>query len=249
MAFFVAGVPGLLLALLSLTIFDAPRGAQEPEQAPATKRTLLETYGGLLRNRTYVLTVLGYSAYTFALGGLAFWTPAFLERARGVPRADATIQFGAIIVVTGFVGTFAGGWIGDHFFKRTKQAHLWVCGLATLLASPFVFVAITSTSRPLYLCALVVAEILLFAATSPIASAVAHVIAPTERATAVALLFATIHLLGDVPSPPLIGAISDASTLERALLIVPAAFLLGGLIWLTAAWEAGRRETTADAKG
>src|SRR2546430_8271326 len=73
-------------------------------------------YAALLRNRPYILTVLGYAAYTFAIGALAFWTPSFLERARGIPKAQATVQFGAIVVVTGFLGTYGGGWLGDRLF-------------------------------------------------------------------------------------------------------------------------------------
>ena len=54
----------------------------------------------------------GYAAYTFAVGGLAFWMPTFLERVRAVPVSQATTGFGAIVVVTGFLGTFFGGWLG-----------------------------------------------------------------------------------------------------------------------------------------
>src|SRR5207244_4493176 len=87
-AFFVAGVPGLLLAALALRLHEPPRGAQEPDVvAPAwagrsAGAATRAAYAALLRNRTYVLTVLGYAAYTFAIGALAFWTPSFLERAR-----------------------------------------------------------------------------------------------------------------------------------------------------------------------
>ena len=77
-----------------------------------------------MKNRAYRLTVLGYAAYTFALGGLAFWAPAFLERVRGMPKAQATVQFGSIVVVTGFVGTFAGGWAGDYFLRRETPERL-----------------------------------------------------------------------------------------------------------------------------
>jgi hypothetical protein len=55
------------------------------------------------------------------------------------------------------------------------------------------------------------------------------------RSTAMALQIFVIHLLGDVPSPVLIGALSDASSLGRAVLIVPVAVLVSGLIWTRAA--------------
>jgi MFS family permease len=243
-AFYVAGLPGLALALLCLRLKDPVRGGQDRELGTeARPRTpplpgevgVGKSYLRLLRNRAYRLTVLGYAAYTFVLGGLAFWAPAFLERIRGMAKAEATVQFGAIVVVTGFVGTFAGGWAGDFFLKRSENAYLWVSGWATLAAAPAALVAFVSPSRPVFLSAIVVTELLLFASTGPINSAIVNVVAPTERATAVALSILGIHLLGDVPSPPLIGALSDATSLGTAFLILPAVIALAGGVWLYAA--------------
>jgi MFS family permease len=270
-AFYVAGLPGLALALLCLRLKDPVRGGQDeqvggelpphpaPSSAKATegsplpdsssearrakeegKKGIGKSYARLLRNRAYRLTVLGYAAYTFALGGLAFWAPAFLERIRGMAKAEATVQFGAIVVVTGFVGTFAGGWAGDFFLKRSENAYLWVSGWATLAAAPAALVAFVSPSRPVFLSAIVVTELLLFASTGPINSAIVNVVAPTERATAVALSILGIHLLGDVPSPPLIGALSDATSLGTAFLLLPAVIALAGGVWLYAASRRGR---------
>ncbi|MGC4117815.1 MAG: MFS transporter [Myxococcales bacterium] len=254
-AFFVAGGPGLLLAFWCLRLVDPPRGAQDLEEtgghgitAKATEgKTLLQTYAGLLKNGAYTLTVLGYAAYTFAIGALAFWMPAFLERARGVEHQAASVQFGAIVVVTGFVGTFAGGWIGDALLKKTKQAYLWLSGVATLAAFPLAIVALEASSPAVYLPAVVVAEILMFASTGPINSAIVNLVAPTERATAVAFHIFAIHVLGDVPSPVLVGKLSDLGgatgvALGQAMLVIPFAILVSGVIWCAAAWQAGRQQ-------
>ena len=246
-AFFVAGVPGLVLAALALRLYDPPRGAQDPETAPASGghsisvgRAARAAYAALLRNRPYVLTVLGYAAYTFAIGALAFWTPSFLERIRGIPKAQATVQFGAAVVVTGFVGTYAGGWIGDYYLRTSRQAYLWVSGIATLVAAPLTLVALAVARAPVYWTAIVAAELLLFASTGPINSAIVNVVPPAIRATAVALSIFTIHILGDVPSPWLVGVLSDARTLGEAVLIIPVAVLAGGLVWTYAAWRGER---------
>lgn len=246
-AFFVAGIPGLVLAVLALRLYDPPRGAQDPESAPASGghsisvgRAARAAYAALLRNRPYVLTVLGYAAYTFAIGALAFWTPSFLERIRGIPKAQATVQFGAVVVVTGFVGTYAGGWIGDYYLRTSRQAYLWVSGIATLAAAPLTLVALAVARPPVYWAAMVAAELLLFASTGPINSAIVNVVPPAIRATAVALSIFAIHILGDVPSPWLVGVLSDARTLGEAVLIIPVAVLAGGLIWTYAAWRGER---------
>ena len=245
-AFFVAGAPGLVLPWLASRLPDPPRGGQDAfvHAHAAPPRGAFRTYLGLLANRPYRLTILGYAAYTFALGALAFWTPAFLERERGMSRSAATVQFGAIVVATGFAGTFLGGWLGDRLLPRLRESYLWVSGAATLLAAPVALAAFVAPSRPVYMAAIVVAELLLFLSTGPINSAIVNVVAPGERATAVALSILAIHLLGDVPSPPLIGVLSDHSSLARAFLLIPVAIALGGLIWLYAAWQ-GERRTAA----
>ncbi|HUR81002.1 MAG TPA: MFS transporter [Thermoanaerobaculia bacterium] len=235
-AFWVVGFPGLLLALLLLTVKDPPRGQNDAPAAPQTKRG----YGGLFANRPYILAVLGYAAYTFALGGLGFWMPAFLERARGLTRGQATTSFGAIVVVTGFIGTFIGGWLGDKFLSRTKQSYLWVSGIATMLEAPLAFLGLYAKSKPLYFAALALAEVLIFMSTGPVNSAIVNAVSPMERATAVGLSVFVMHLFGDIPSPPLIGWMSDQSSLERAVLIVPVAILVSGLIWSYAAWRGER---------
>lgn len=247
MAFFVAGVPGLLLSLLVLTVGDPPRGALDPAPVESAAggsafRSLRQAYAALLRNRLYVLTCAGYAAYTFALGGIAAWLPSFFERVRGVPHAQAAILPGAIVVVTGFVGTFAGGWLADRWLRTNRQAYWWVSGIGALLAAPIVLVTFTAESPAVYWSAAAVCQVLIFASTGPINAATVNIVSPTMRATALAAQILVIHLFGDVPSPPLIGLISDASSLGRAVLIVPVAVLIGGLFWVWAARESARAD-------
>jgi MFS family permease len=250
-AFFVAGVPGLVLAALCLFLRDPPRGAQDgeataaPEAAaqPATRSSISRetwlTYGRLLRNKPYALTVLGYAAYTFAVGGLAYWMPAFLERVRGISRSEATVSFGTIVVVTGFVGTFIGGWMGDYFARRSRQAHLYLSAVATLIAAPFVWMALTTSSHSLYQFYMVTAQLCLFLSTGPINAAIVNLVIASERATAIALSVFAIHLLGDALSPFMVGALSDLFSLGQAVRILPVAVLIGGFVWIWAARAQG----------
>jgi MFS transporter, Spinster family, sphingosine-1-phosphate transporter len=260
-AFFVAGIPGLALALLCLGLTDPPRGSQDPDEpgveAPGVEAPGVEapapgsesatqsasgsraTYLRLLGNRPYVLTVLGYAAYTFAMGGLAYWMPAFLERTRGVPAGEATVSFGIIVVITGFIGTFAGGWLGDYCAKYSQRAYLWISAIATLAAVPFAWVALTESSKATYLVCMVIAQLLMFLSTGPINASIVNLVLPTQRASANALGVLSIHLLGDVPSPFLIGIVSDHSSLLRAVKLVPVAILAAAAIWAYAALAQG----------
>ena len=246
MAFFVAGIPGIALALLCLGLHDPPRGSQDHDtsSAPAERasaspkssdRRLFSPYLQLLSNKPYVLTVLGYVAYTFALGGLAFWMPAFLERMRGIPREQATVSFGTIVVITGFIGTFAGGWLGDYCTRYSQRAYLWISSIATLIAAPFAWLALTAPSQTVYVVCMVVAQLMMFLSTGPINAAIVNLVLPTQRASANALGVFTIHLLGDVPSPIIIGMLSDASSLSQAVKIVPVAILIAAAVWAVGA--------------
>ena len=230
-AFLLVGCPGLLLAFAVSRLTDPPRGA-----APAKSPTS-EALGDLLRNGPYRRTVLGYVAYTFALGALAFWTPAFLERVRGMTRTDATVQVGAIVVVTGFAGTFVGGWLADALRSRTAQSDLWVSGISTLAAVPATWIAFSSADRATSLRAIAAAEVLLFLSTGPVNAAILGAAHPARRATAMALSIFAIHLFGDVPSPALLGWLSEATSLATAFRWLPLPILLAGITWCYAAWQ------------
>ncbi|HZH40478.1 MAG TPA: MFS transporter [Gemmatimonadales bacterium] len=233
-AFFIAGGPGLILALLAARLWDAPRGAHDEPAAPSASG-LGPALRSLAANRSYVLTVLGYAAYTFALGGLAYWMAGFLERVRHVPKTTATSGFGGIVVLTGLVGTALGGWLGDRWLRRTPRAYLALSGIATLLAAPFFALALLSPAPAVFWPAMIVAQLLMFASTGPINSQIVNVVHPAIRTTGVAVSVFTIHALGDCWSPLLVGVISDHAGLGMAVLILPGAAVLGGLIWVWAA--------------
>ena len=234
-AFFVAGIPGLVLAWLALRLHDPPRGATEADGGG--QRRTSAGYASLLRNRPYVLTVLGYAAYTFALGGMALYIVKFLERVRSVSQGQASVGFAAAVILTGLIGIALGGWLSDRLLRVTKQSYLWVSGIATLIAAPLALVGLTAAPPAVYWTAIVSAQLLLFASTGPINSAIVNVVPPEIRATAVAVSIFTIHILGDVPSPTMIGWISDATTLQKAVLIIPVALLVSGVVWTYAAWR------------
>ena len=248
-AFFLCGAPGMLLAAVMLTLPDPPRGAHDgpgsaqrraPQPSGGGVTTAATVYLSLMRRTPYMLLVLGFAAYTFALGGLGVWMPTFLQEVRGVPPDEATVSFGAIVIVTGFFGTLVGGWLGDYSLKRSRQGYLWFSAVTTLAAAPVALLALTSPTPRIYYPAIVVAELLCFMSTGPINAAIVNMVSPLERASAMALSIFAIHLLGDVPSPPLIGHLAVTGSLERAVLVVPVALAIGGVIWLLSARADGR---------
>jgi MFS family permease len=239
-AFFVAGAPGMLLAWLVLRM-RAPASSAIAAGAPAGA---LRMYRQLLGEPQYRLTVLGYTAYTFAVGGIGAWMPVFVQRAHGLSGTVANNQIGGMLAVSGLIGALGGGWIADRLRRTYEEAYLWLSAVTTILAAPLAWIALTTPDTTVYLVTLFAAELLIFTCTAPINSKLIAIVPPEMRAAAMALCIFTIHLLGDVPSPTLIGWISDRSSIQQGVLVIPAAVVVSGAIWMLAALRGDRLSTT-----
>ncbi len=80
----------------------------------------------------------------------------------------------------------------------------------------------------------------LFFNTGPTNTALANVTSPNIRATAFALNIFVIHLLGDMASPPLIGAIRDRWNMNVAFFLVSLTILFAGVFWFWGAKHLAR---------
>jgi len=239
-AFFLAGAPGLLLGLLAFRMREPPRGAGDGVSAAQEHRFEWKAARGLVTNQSFVYTTLGLAAMTFALGGMAYWMPTFFARVRGLPLDRANALFGGITVASGFVGTFLGGWLGDWLLRRTDKAYLLVSGLGMLIGVPAAYVGLRATDPSIYQPALFLAEVMVFLNTGPANAVIVSVVLPEIRATAIAFSIFAFHLMGDVPSPILIGRVSDwTGSLERALLLCTVAMAASGVFYLLGARTLG----------
>jgi sugar phosphate permease len=200
------------------------------------------TLRALALNRTYVLTVVGYTAYTFALGGMIVWAPTYFYRERGLSLARANTLIGGISVVAGIAGTFVGGYLSDLLRSRIRQSYLYVSGWSMVVAVPLAWLGLTSKEPSVYIGALLVAEFFVFLSTGPINVVLVNVVPVAMRAMAMAVSIFVIHLLGDAFSPFILGEISVYAGLSTAVLIMPVAIALSGVIWVLTAWDAARRE-------
>ena len=211
--FYVAAVPGFLLALGLMFLPEPPRGQQDTLQETPERGTL----AGLTRNGAYWTATLGMAMTTFALGGLSVWMPTFLSRTRHVPLDRANLIFGAMTAFNAIVATLIGGWLGDRMLRRTPGGYYFVSGITLAIGIPAMAMAILN-GGPLMYPAIFAAEFLLFLNTGPLNAAVVNSVGAHIRATAIAVNLFTIHLLGDAFSPTLIGYISDRSSLQTGFL-------------------------------
>ncbi len=226
-AFYIVAFPGLVLGLSCFFQRD-PRAKQNAGEKP--KRAGKDDYLTLLRTRAFLFNCAAQTAMTFALGGLAFWMPAYLIYRSQSPGL-ATPVFGGITVVAGLLSTLLGGFLADRMQKRFPGSYFLVSGLGMLLAVPL-FLATLFVPFPLAWITLFGAVFFVFLNTGPSNAALANVAAPEVRATAFALNIFIIHALGDAISPPLLGLIGGRWNLNVAFFALSGAMLISGIVWL-----------------
>lgn len=241
-AFIWAGVPGLFLALVLLPFAEPKRGQAEGKTTEAAKRPSVRDILNLFRIPDYLLVVLGYTAYTFALGAFGHWGPTFLHRAHDVPVDKAATFFGAVLVVAGLVGTLIGGFAATAWQKRNRAGYAWTLGLSVLVAVPLAFGAFTATSTFWSMTFLAAAMFFLFLSTGPVNTLILESAPVNLRASAMAVSIFTIHLFGDMWSPEIVGRLADSfgGNLQKAVLILPVALIVASALWLALAVKTKR---------
>ncbi|HEY4186701.1 MAG TPA: MFS transporter [Polyangia bacterium] len=206
-AFFLAGVPGVALAMALLSFRDPPRSGVTATPQVASGPPV--GWRELSRYPSYLFNVLSQTIYTFAIGGIAAWMPTYFFRERGLPLARATLIFGGIVCVAGFVGTIVGGRVSDAVARRSPVAAFTVPGLSLIISAPFTWLAILSPTPIVFWPAMFVTLMLLFVNTGPLNAAMTNVLPSAVRARGFGISTMSIHLLGDALSPVLIGLASS----------------------------------------
>lgn len=245
-AFLLAGIPGLALAFALLAFRDPPRTGSGPAETTVARETAPLGWAALLRYPSYVLNVLGQTIYTFAIGGLAAWMPTYFYRERGLPLSQATLIFGGIVCLAGFLGTIAGGKLCDAVARRSRVAAFTVPGLSLILSAPLTWLAILSPTPIVFWPAMFLTLMLLFVNTGPLNAAMTNVLPGAVRARGFGACTMSIHLLGDALSPVLIGFASSRMGLRLPVAATGVLPVVAGVVLLAGRGALARDLERAD---
>ena len=171
----------------------------------------------LLRRPTFALVVLGYVFYTAVIGVYAVWGPkagyaVFADSLHSPARSD--VVFGGVTVAAGATGTILGGAAVD-FAGASVAGAARACAVATLLAFALLECAFAAASFPAFVALFTAGETLAFVAQAPVNAIVLWSVPAGARPLACSLTTVFIHLLGDVPTPPLFGAALQSAARAR----------------------------------
>jgi MFS family permease len=269
-AFAVVGLPGLALAVLvRLTLREPPRGLSEPIEA-ATESTAevqrheaaaagppavkTESVGEVLR---FMLSLpsfrhlsLAGALHAFVGYGAGLFNPAFFMRTHELGLAEVSTWFFAI-GLTGAIGTYLGGWLGDRFGSTDARWYMWIPAIATIIGAPLAFGVYLLPDAHQALAVAFVAVIAGPIYLGPTFAMTQGLVKVHMRALASAILLFILNLIGLGLGPLCVGFLSEAlkptfgtDSLGRALLWV----VVAGNIWATLHYILAARTLRADLK-
>ncbi|HIG62040.1 MAG TPA: MFS transporter [Gammaproteobacteria bacterium] len=209
-AFFVVGIPGILLAiLLRFTVREPPRGHTE-----TTKQTLEQVPFSVVvktmwQKKSFRHMSLGAATQAFVGYGAIAWMPMFLVRSHDMSSGEVGTALGLIIGIFGGLGTFLGGYLADRFGTKNVKWYMLIPALGFLITVPFGFVVFYTHNLMVALACYCLPAFLINLYTGPTFGMTQGLAPLAMRAAAAALLLFIINIIGLVFGPTTVGLLSD----------------------------------------
>jgi predicted MFS family arabinose efflux permease len=236
MAFIVVGLAGVLVApVFKMVVREPPRGRYDGPRGAGQPVGLGEVIRVLRTKRAFWGLSFGASASSMMGYGLFFWLPSFFVRSHGMTLLEASLYFGAILLIGGIAGIWMGGWLADRFGSARRRNYALIPAVAFVLTVPFYAAAVTTGSLAISFVLFVVPVALGLVWLGPVLSAIQHVVPPGMRATASAIFLFSNNLIGIGLGTVALGALSDALSAQYGDDSLRYAILAGTSFYLVAA--------------
>jgi predicted MFS family arabinose efflux permease len=209
-AFFVVGLPGLILAILvRLTVPEPPRGLAEGRSTTVEQPSILETGRFLWSRASFRHLSIGGALTAFVGYAFTTWVPSFLIRSHGMTTGEIGTWLGLILGIPGGIGIVLGGYLADRLGGRDRRWYLWIVAVALFLAVPF-SVAVFLVDSPVIALAVFGIPVLLgnFYQATTFAQA-QSLVGLRMRAVAAAILLFILNIIGLGLGPYLVGLLSE----------------------------------------
>ena len=216
--FFIAAVPGIILALFIFMIREPKRGAAEVVITETT--AVSQPIRKVLSIPTMWWLTLAGLFYNFATYANTSFMVPMLQRYFALDLTQAAMSVGVIVGVTGLFALPLGGWIADRLHVRIRNGRLLFGAVSLLLTSILTATALLAGKIDVTIFVALFAAGWVFAYNfyTCVYTAVQDVIEPRLRATAMALFFAGLYLLGGGLGPLMVGGLSDYFAQQAMLL-------------------------------
>ncbi len=237
-AFFVVGIPGIVLAVvMRLSVKEPPRGMAEGRAIAGEQPSVKETFRYLWAKRSFRHLAFGGALTAFVGYGVVSWMPSFLIRSHGMQTGEIGTWLGLILGIPGGIGIVLGGWLADRMGARDKRWYLWIVTVALLISVPFSVGVYLSPGAYMALLFLVIPVALgnFYQATT--FSQTQGLVTLRMRAVAAAVLLFILNIIGLGLGPQAVGIISDLLRPQYADESLRYALLICGFVNIWAAYH------------
>jgi predicted MFS family arabinose efflux permease len=207
-AFFVVGLPGLVLAVVTRVTLREPR--RTLDERAAANVPLRDALLDLWRMRTYRHMCIGGGLATLVGWAFLAWNASFLARVHAMtPRAIGT-SLGLVCGLGGAAGTLLGGTLADRGARRDVRWHLWWPAIGCVVAAPCLFAFTQQASALAALMWFVPAQVFLVFWFGPLFGLTQTLVRPRVRALSSSVFLFAINATGLALGPLAVGALNDA---------------------------------------
>ena len=236
-AFFVVGLPGVLLAVIVRTTlrepergrFDAVKLSAEPPPLGAVMRRILSLAS--FRHMSIAAALHAFYGY-----GVGLFLPVYFIRVHGFSEGELGTYLALIGLFGGGLGTYLGGRFGDRLATRDPRWYLWLPALATAVGVPLGLAVYLATDGYFALVAALPASFLGGMYLGPSFAVAQGLARPEMRALVAAILLFIMNMIGLGLGPTAVGWVSDLLRPEYGDESVRYALLwivTGGALWST----------------
>lgn len=208
--FLYIGLPGLLIALLLLTIQEPTRNNTLQVEGKVVELSLRESLAIIFKHRTaYLMICFATASGALVNYGSNAWIPTFIARTYGweVPRAGAF--YGLILITSSIAGILFGGWFADYLVKKGVQDGRLRVGLLGMI------ICVCSCWIPLLpkaewtLLAVFIPSFALSAPFGATTAAIQEIMPNQVRALASSIFLFILNLIGIGLGPTLVALFTD----------------------------------------
>lgn len=219
-AFYMAGVPGIVMALTVFLVIKEPRrGARDDVVAiafdapPPEKLSFSHSLAEIGARPAAVHILLGVLLTAAAISSYSTWSISFLVRQHSLSLSQAGLTVGLTSGLLGALGGAFFGWLADRSSRRDARANPWRSGMiaaGTSLAATFLGIASLLTPATVPALALVACYAFFFNSYNGPANGLLLIVVPAQvRGFTIALLQLGATLLGFGVAPFVVGRLSD----------------------------------------
>ena len=209
-AFFVVGIPALVVApLVKLTIAEPRLKASSVRVAERKMPRMMDTLAFLWRQRSARhLSIAIILLWTMG-SGLAPWYAAFMVRSHGMGTAELGVWMGVIFGAGGAAGILVGGYMAARWFAHNDRNQMRLIAVITAALFPCFVVFLLVPQRGQALVAMVPMVLVFNFAAGPMFALMQRLVVDEMRATALSMVMLLANLIGMGVGPQFVGILSD----------------------------------------